>query len=310
MLDRDGNVYTENLRSATQRVRYILVGDRGTVELEPHFSFQGFRYVAVDGFPGEMSLDSLTGVVIHSDMKPTGELELSDPMLNQLQKNIVWGQKGNFLDVPTDCPQRDERMGWTGDAQVFARTAAFNMDVAAFFTRWLADLEADQYKNGAIPWVIPDVLSSGDRGAGATGWADAGVIIPWTLYLAYGDTRVLEAQYQSMVAWIVARVRSLTRCSSPSVSVRSSAPRSSSSAVFRRSLPMTRPIPLRGRSESTPMSANVPRTPSRASATMLSSGWRISRTPRTSPTFQSDFGVSGWVLWQSTQAARMRSAVA
>ena len=200
VLDRDGNVYTENLRSATQRVRYLLVGHRGTVELEPHFSFQGFRYVAVEGFPGEMSLDSLTGVVIHSDMKRTGELELSDPMLNQLQKNIVWGQKGNFLDVPTDCPQRDERMGWTGDAQVFARTAAFNMDVAAFFTRWLADLEADQYENGAIPWVIPDVLSSDGRGA--TGWADAGVIIPWTLYLAYGDTRILEAQYESMTAWI------------------------------------------------------------------------------------------------------------
>ena len=202
VLDRDGNLYTENLRSATAQVQYRLVGNRGPVELEPHFSFQGFRYVAVDGFPGEITLDTLTGVVIHSDMKSTGELELSDPMLNQLQKNIVWGQKGNFLDVPTDCPQRDERMGWTGDAQVFARTAAFNMDVAAFFTRWLADLAADQYENGAIPWVIPDVLRARESGAGATGWADAGVIIPWTLYLAYGDTRVLEAQYESMAAWI------------------------------------------------------------------------------------------------------------
>ena len=101
--------------------------------------------MAIDGYPGEATLDSLTGIVIHSDMKVTGTFETSDKNLNQLQRNIVWGQKGNFLDVPTDCPQRDERMGWTGDAQVFARTAAFNMDVAAFFTRWLADLAADQY---------------------------------------------------------------------------------------------------------------------------------------------------------------------
>ena len=209
VLDRDGNFYTDNLRGATQRVAYALAEGRGTVELEPHFTFQGFRYVAVDGYPGEMTLDSLTGVVIHSDITPTGTFVTSDPMLNQLQKNIVWGQKGNFLDVPTDCPQRDERMGWTGDAQVFARTAMFNMDVAAFFTRWLADLAADQYDNGSIPWVIPDVLTDlepGDtehtRGHGATGWADAGVIIPWTMYLAYGDTRVLEAQYESMAKWI------------------------------------------------------------------------------------------------------------
>lgn len=202
VLDRDGNFYTENLRSAAQRVQYRLAGDHGRVDFEPHFTFQGFRYVAIDNFPGELTLDSVTGIVIHSDMERTGHLELSNPMLNQLQENIVWGQRGNFLDVPTDCPQRDERMGWTGDAQVFARTAAFNMDVAAFFTRWLRDLEADQYDDGAIPWVVPDVLSTEERGAGATGWADAGVIIPWTLHLAYGDTRILEQQYDSMAAWI------------------------------------------------------------------------------------------------------------
>ncbi len=143
VLDSKGNFYTENLRGATQQVQFILDEDRSTYE--PHFTFQGFRYVAIDGYPGEATLDSLTGIVIHSDMKVTGTFETSDKNLNQLQRNIVWGQKGNFLDVPTDCPQRDERMGWTGDAQVFARTAAFNMDVAAFFTRWLADLAADQY---------------------------------------------------------------------------------------------------------------------------------------------------------------------
>ncbi len=134
----------------------------------------------------------------HSDMTPTGQFETSNSLLNQLQHNIVWGQKGNFLDVPTDCPQRDERLGWTGDAQVFARTAAFNMDVAGFFTKWLQDLAADQKENGSIPFVVPDVLGQG----GSTAWADAGVIIPWTMYLVYGDTRILENQYESMKAWV------------------------------------------------------------------------------------------------------------
>jgi len=202
VLDKEGNVYTDNLRAATQQIQYTLKGG-GEEVFEPHFTFQGFRYVAVEGYPGEPTLESLTGVVIHSDMTPTGRFESSRPLINQLQHNIVWGQKGNFLDVPTDCPQRDERMGWTGDAQVFARTAAFNMDVAGFFTKWLGDLAADQKANGSIPWVIPDVLSRGsEAGGGATGWADAGVVIPWTIYLTYGDTRLLETQYASMKAWI------------------------------------------------------------------------------------------------------------
>src|SRR5690606_26764906 len=111
---------------------------------EPHFTFQGFRYVAVEGFPGEPTLDHFTGVVLHSDMPQTGSFECSNPLINQLQHNILWGQKGNFVDVPTDCPQRDERLGWTGDTQVFIRTACFNMNVAAFFTKWLRDLCADQ----------------------------------------------------------------------------------------------------------------------------------------------------------------------
>jgi alpha-L-rhamnosidase len=202
VLDRDGNLYTDNLRTAAQTVRYTLKGG-GEEVYEPHFTFQGFRYVAVDGWPGEPTLENLTGIVIHSDMKPTGSFETSNPLINQLQHNIVWGQKGNFLDVPTDCPQRDERLGWTGDAQVFARTAAFNMDVAGFFTKWLRDLAADQKPNGSIPFVIPDVLTRGSpSGGGATGWADAGVVIPWTVYLVYGDTRILETQYESMKAWV------------------------------------------------------------------------------------------------------------
>jgi alpha-L-rhamnosidase len=202
VLDGDGNFYTDNLRQAKQTVEYTLKGG-GEEVYEPRFTFQGFRYVAVDGLPGEPTTETLTGVVIHSDMTPTGSFEASEPLINQLQHNIVWGQKGNFLDVPTDCPQRDERLGWTGDAQVFARTAAFNMDVAGFFTKWLGDLAADQKPNGSIPFVIPDVLTRGsDAGGGATGWADAGIVIPWTLYLVYSDTRILENQYESMQAWV------------------------------------------------------------------------------------------------------------
>lgn len=202
VLDKQGNLYTENLRAAPQHVKYTLKGT-GAEVYEPHFSFQGFRYVAVDGYPGEVTPDSLTGVVIHSDMAPVGEFETSSPLINQLQHNIVWGQKGNFLDVPTDCPQRDERLGWTGDAQVFSRTAIFNMDVASFYTKWLADVAADQGANGSVPFVVPDVISRDGRMAGGSaGWADVAVIIPWNMYLTYGDRRILERQYTSMTKWV------------------------------------------------------------------------------------------------------------
>jgi len=203
MLDSKGNFYTENLRTAKQLVEYI-TGGKGEEVYEPHFTFQGFRYVAVEGWPGKLSLDDLTGVVIYSDIAPVGTFECSNPLINQLQHNIQWGQKGNFLDVPTDCPQRDERLGWTGDAQVFARTACFNADVPAFYTKWLADLAADQQPSGAVPHVIPNVLSLGAKqgGSASAGWADAAVIVPWTVYLCYGDERILEQQYSSMKAWV------------------------------------------------------------------------------------------------------------
>jgi alpha-L-rhamnosidase len=202
VLDPKGNFYTENLRKAAATVRYTLKG--GSEEIfEPHFTFQGFRYVAVEGFPGgEPTPDSITGIVIHSDMQPIGEFTTSNPLINQLQHNILWGQKGNFLDVPTDCPQRDERLGWTGDAEVFARTAAFNMDVAGFFTKWLHDLAADQRPNGVVPQVIPDTNDANQAPRAAAGWSDAAVIIPWTIYLTYGDKRLLEQQYPSMVKWV------------------------------------------------------------------------------------------------------------
>jgi alpha-L-rhamnosidase len=202
VLDKSGNLYTENLRGAAQTVQYTLKG-AGVEVFEPHFTFQGFRYVAIEGFPGTPTLDAITAVVVHSDMSPTGTFETSNELVNRFQQNIRWGQRGNFVDVPTDCPQRDERLGWTGDAQVFARTAAFNMDVSGFFAKWLADVAADQKADGAVPWVIPDVIGRGTTGAAASaGWSDAAVIVPWTMYQAYGDTGVLARQYPSMRAWV------------------------------------------------------------------------------------------------------------
>ncbi len=202
VLDKQGDFYTENLRGAAQTVQYTLKGG-ATEVFEPRFTFQGFRYVALDGFPGTPTLDAVTAVVVHSDMSPTGTFETSNDLLNRLHQNIVWGQRGNFVDVPTDCPQRDERLGWTGDAQVFARTAAFNMDVSGFFAKWLGDVAADQKPNGAVPWVIPDVIGRGAPGNDASaGWSDAAVIVPWTMFQAYGDTSVLVRQYPSMRAWV------------------------------------------------------------------------------------------------------------
>ncbi|MEO8334530.1 MAG: family 78 glycoside hydrolase catalytic domain [bacterium] len=202
VLDKAGNFYTDNLRNAKQTDSYTLKGGAEEV-YEPHFTFHGFRYVKVEGFPGTPSLKALTGVVVHSDMERTGSFETSDPMLNQLYHNIVWGQKGNFVGVPTDCPQRDERLGWTGDAQVFSRTAAFNYDVAGFFTNWLGDALVDQRAIGSVPDVIPDVLTRGNPNAtSSAGWGDAGTIIPWTMYLAYGDTRLLARQYSGMRKYV------------------------------------------------------------------------------------------------------------
>lgn len=203
VLDKFGEFYTENYRSAKTQLIYTLAGN-GAEVYEPRFSFMGFRFVEITGFPGELTTDNLTGVVVHSDMKVTGNYESSNPLLNQLQHNIQWGQKGNFVDVPTDCPQRDERLGWTGDAQAFCRTAAFNYDVASFFTKWLQDVSADQRAGGEVPVVIPDVLNAqGSSTASASaGWGDVAVIAPMTLYTVYADKRLLEKQYPGMKAWV------------------------------------------------------------------------------------------------------------
>lgn len=199
VLDKKGNFYTENLRAATSVDKYVLKGG-GAETFEPHFTFHGFRYIRIEGLKGEIDTANFSAVALYSDMKPTGSFTSSHQLINQLQHNIQWGQKGNFVDIPTDCPQRDERLGWTGDAQVFARTAAYNMNVNSFFAKWLKDVAADQQPNGSVPFVIPNVLGPG---AGAsTGWADAATIIPWNMYQVYGDKRILEDQYPSMKAWV------------------------------------------------------------------------------------------------------------
>jgi alpha-L-rhamnosidase len=197
VLDQEGNFYLDNIRSARQEILYILKGG-GEEVFEPHFTFQGFRYVRVDQFPGGMKADNLTAVVIHTDLVKTGSFECSNPLVNQLQHNILWGQKGNYLEIPTDCPQRDERMGWTGDVQVFAPTGCFNYDSYTFLSKWLKDLKADQLDNGSVPYVIPDIHYKN----GSTGWGDASTIVPWALYMKYGDREILERQYDSMKDWV------------------------------------------------------------------------------------------------------------
>ena len=203
IMDKDGELYTTNLRSAKCQLTYTLAGN-GEETYEPRFTFMGFRYVEVTGFPGELKADNLTGIVVHSDMTVTGKFECSNPLINQLQNNIQWGQKGNFVDVPTDCPQRDERLGWTGDAQAFCRTAAFNMNVSSFYTKWFKDIAADQKSGGEVPDVIPDILNKqgSTTAQPSAGWGDVCVIAPWTIYEVFGDKSLLENQYPSMKAWV------------------------------------------------------------------------------------------------------------
>jgi len=196
ILDKDGNFYRDNYRSARSQINYTCKG-LGQETYEPHFTFFGFRYARIRNYPSA-DLATLTGIVIHSDLRPTGKFACSNPLINQLQENIRWGEKGNFLDIPTDCPQRDERLGWTGDAQVFARTAAFNMDVSRFFRKWLKDLAVSHAFTGAVPFWIPATFR---LPFASSGWGDAAIIVPWTHYLVYGDKRILADQYASMKKW-------------------------------------------------------------------------------------------------------------
>ncbi len=198
MLNPNGTLYTTNLRGAKATDTYILSG-HGVETWEPHFTFHGFRYVEVTGYPGRPRPDAVTGCVVGSDLPPVGTFVCSQPMVNQLQHNIVWGQRGNFLSVPTDCPQRDERLGWMGDAQIFARTATYNRDVAAFYEKWMDDVSDAQSPQGGFSDVSPRLVDDGD---GAPAWGDAGIIVPWTVYQAYGDREILDRHWGAMTRWL------------------------------------------------------------------------------------------------------------
>ncbi len=196
VLDRDGNFYRENYRSAGARIVYT--GDGAQHTWKPEFTFYGFRYIRLTEFHGEVRPGDFKAIAVHSEMERTGFFECSDEKINRLYHNIIWGQKGNFLDVPTDCPQRDERLGWTGDAQVFARCAAYNFNVNRFFRKWLSDMSLEQLKDGRIVQIIPRL----DWVSAACGWSDAAVIIPWQMYLLYGDKDLLARQYVTIKRWI------------------------------------------------------------------------------------------------------------
>ena len=198
-LNPDGTIYTTNLRAARVVDTYVCKGGGKPEIFEPRFTFHGFQYVEVSGLDTPPTKEMITGVALSSDTPLSGRFECSDPMVNQLVSNILWTQRANFIDVPTDCPQRDERLGWTGDAQIYVRTAALLSDVQAFFTKWLVDLEDAQRADGQFPMVAPLKVAGAD---GGPGWADAGVICPWAIYQVYGDLRCLEERYDGMVKFL------------------------------------------------------------------------------------------------------------
>ena len=197
VLDKDGNFYNENYRSAKAEFEYIC--SDGHNLYKPKLAFYGFRYIKVNSFPEEITNESIKAIVIYSNINRTGYLDSSNKLLNKLFSNIIWGQKSNFLDIPTDCPQRDERWGWTGDAQVFARAASYNFNVDKFFNKWLKDMSLEQGKDGYIPLVIPQFI---DDYISCAGWNDAITIIPWRLYLTYGDKIILKNTFKSMKLYL------------------------------------------------------------------------------------------------------------
>jgi alpha-L-rhamnosidase len=200
MLEDDGSLHVANLRTARPQETYVLRGG-GREAFEPRFTFHGFRYVEVQG---AAEVPALVGRVVHSDTPPTGRFECSSDLVNQLWRNVTWGQRGNFLSGPTDCPQRDERLGWLADAQVFLPSAALNMDVAAFITKWGDDILDAQSPDGAYPDVAPRLGAERD---GAPAWGDAGIIVPWTIYERYGDIRILERHWDAMERYLAYLVR-------------------------------------------------------------------------------------------------------
>lgn len=197
VLDKEGNFYNANYRSAKAEINYICKDGEQT--WHPRLTFFGFRYLKLEAFPNAVKPEQFTGIAVYSNIKRTGNIKTSNPKLNQLFSNIIWGQVGNFLDVPTDCPQRDERLGWTGDAQVFVKAASYNFDVEKFFTKWLKDLSASQFEDGSVPNVVPDYLNNK---AVSAAWGDAATICPWQIYLTYGNEDILETQFDSMKNWV------------------------------------------------------------------------------------------------------------
>ena len=198
-LDKDGNFYTENLRTARCTDTFIYGEKQVGMLVMPHFTFHGFRYICVEGAGTETEASDFTACAMHTDMQPTGTFTSDNTLVNQLQSNIQWGQRGNFLDVPTDCPQRDERLGWTGDTQVFCGTASYNFHTALFFRKWLRDMAAETNPEWGVPHVVPNILGNQ---AGAAAWSDAATIIPWTIYKVYGDKEMLAEQFPMMKNWV------------------------------------------------------------------------------------------------------------
>ena len=202
ILDGEGNFYTDNLRSAKAINTYVLKGE-GVETFKPKYSWQGFRYIRLDEYLTEgIDLSSFKAIAVYSDIRKISDFSCGNEKINQLYRNIIWGQKGNFLDIPTDCPQRDERMGWTGDAQIFVRTAAINFDVEKFFSKWLSDLAENQYENGSVPLFVPDCRLDFPREKVSSAWGDAATICPWEIYMAYGNKKILEKQFDSMKKWV------------------------------------------------------------------------------------------------------------
>ena len=201
VMDREGNFYNANYRKAKALYQYTCRDGRQIYK--PKLTFWGFRYIRVNRFPGGVDKarpENFTAVVLHSAIKRTGYLSCSNALLNRLFSNIIWSQKSNFLDIPTDCPQRDERLGWTGDAQVFVRTACLNYDVERFFAKWLQDVAAEQTEDGAVNRFVPNWFCGEVYGRAA--WGDAATICPWEVYMAYGNPGILEKQYDSMCKWV------------------------------------------------------------------------------------------------------------
>ena len=195
VLDKDGNFYPETLRQAKSIDTFICNGEEQI--FRPHFTFHGFRYICVEGME-EFTADQFVACVTHSDMEKTGDFNCSNQKINQLQSNITWSQRDNFLDIPTDCPQRDERLGWTGDAQVFSWTAAFNRNTALFYTKWMRDVAAESSLEKGVPHVVPDILGQYSSSA----WSDVAVIVPWVVYQIYGDKGILEENWKCMHEWV------------------------------------------------------------------------------------------------------------